>query len=260
MDYGLTNKVVIVTGGAAGIGKAIAQAFHDEGAIVVTNGRDEAKLQAAVADIGVRAHGLRADLTKAEDNVALFEFAQSFGPVEYLVNNIGIFESKDFFEFDDARWFEYFDSNIMTGVRMSRLALKPMLDRNSGSILFISSDAAIKAIPWMVPYSMTKAAQLGLARALAEITKGSQVRVNTLMPGPTATESVDTYFGQIAEQKGITKAEVVTNYFKENEPSSLIQTLIDPLSHGRAAIAVMTNPAINGAVLRCEGGIVRSSY
>jgi len=260
MDYGLTNRVVIITGGATGIGKAIAQAFHAEGAIVVTNGRDEAKLKAAVADIGPRAHGLRADLLKLEDCEALFAFAQGFGHVEYLVNNIGIFESRDFFEFDDARWFEYFDANIMTGVRMTRLALKPMLERNAGSILFISSDAAVKAIPWMVPYSMTKAAQLGMSRALAEITKGTKVRVNTLMPGPTATESVHTYFGQIAEQKGVTVEEVITNYFKENEPSSLIQTLIDPMSHGRAAVALMTNPAINGSVLRTEGGIVRSSY
>jgi NAD(P)-dependent dehydrogenase (short-subunit alcohol dehydrogenase family) len=260
MNYGLDNKVVIVTGGATGIGKAIAQAFHGEGAIVVTNGRDENKLKQAVADIGERAHGIKADLTQVEDCQALFDFALGFGPVDFLVNNIGIFESKSFFEFDDARWFEYFDANIMTGVRMSRLALRHMLDRNRGAILFISSDAAVKAIPWMVPYSMSKAAQLGLSRALAEITKGTRVTVNTLMPGPTATESVRTYFGQIAGQKGVTLDEVVTNYFKEEEPSSLIQTLIDPASHGRAAIAVMSNPAINGAVLRCEGGIVRSSY
>lgn len=260
MDYGLTNKVVIVTGGATGIGKAIAQTFHEEGAIVVTNGRDEAKLKKALADIGERAHGLRADLTKLKDNQALFDFALGFGPIEVLVNNIGIFESRDFFEFDDADWQQYFDFNIMTGVRMSRLVLRHMLDRNSGAILFISSDAAIKAIPWMVPYSMTKAAQLGLARALAEITKGTKVRVNTLMPGPTATESVRDYFGQIAEQKGVTLDEVVTNYFKEEEPSSLLQTLINPAWHGQAALALATNPAINGSVLRCEGGIVRSSY
>lgn len=260
MDYGLTNQVVIVTGGATGIGKAIAQAFHAEGAIVVTNGRDENKLTKALGEIGERAHGIRADLTKLEDSQALFEYARGFGPIEYLVNNIGIFESKDFFEFDDACWYDYFESNIMTGVRMCRLALRHMLERNSGSILFISSDAAVKAIPWMAPYSMTKAAQLGLARALAEMTKGTCVRVNTLMPGPTATDSVRDYFGQIAAQKGVTLAEVVANYFKQEEPSSLIQTLIDPVAHGRAAIALMTNPAINGSVLRCEGGIVRSSY
>jgi NAD(P)-dependent dehydrogenase (short-subunit alcohol dehydrogenase family) len=256
----LKDKVVVVTGGATGIGKAIAQAFHDEGAIIVTNGRNEDKLKAALVDIGERAHGVKADLTKPEDNQALFDYARGFGSIEVLVNNIGIFESRNFFDFGDADWQQYFDFNIMTGVRMSRLVLRQMLDNDSGAILFISSDAAIKAIPWMVPYSMTKAAQLGLARALAEITKGTQVRVNTLMPGPTATESVREYFGQIAEQKGVTLDEVVSNYFKEEEPSSLLQGLIDPAWHGQAAVALAMNPAINGSVLRCEGGIVRSSY
>ena len=260
MDYELSGKVVVVTGGATGIGKAIARAFHDEGAIVVTNGRNEDKLNAALVDIGERAHGVKADLTKPEDNQALFDYARGFGSIEVLVNNIGIFESRNFFEFDDADWQQYFDFNIMTGVRMSRLVLRHMLDNDSGAILFISSDAAIKAIPWMVPYSMTKAAQLGLARALAEITKGTKVRVNTLMPGPTATESVREYFGQIAEQKGVTLDEVVSNYFREEEPSSLLQGLIDPAWHGQAAVALAMNPAINGSVLRCEGGIVRSSY
>ncbi len=260
MNFGLSNKVVIVTGGATGIGKAMARAFHEEGAIVVTNGRDEGKLKKALPEIGERAHGLRADLTKLEDNQALFDFARSLGPIEVLVNNIGIFESRSFFEFTDADWQQYFDFNVMTGVRMSRLVLRDMLDRNSGAILFISSDAAIKAIPWMVPYSMTKAAQLGLARALAEMTKGTKVRVNTLMPGPTATESVREYFGQIAQQKGVSLDEVVANYFKEEEPSSLLQRLIDPAWPGQAAVALATNPAINGSVLRCEGGIVRSSY
>ena len=143
MDYGLSNKVIIVTGGATGIGKAIAQAFHDEGAIVVTNGRDEARLQQALCDIGPRAYGIRADLTKLEDNETLYEYARSFGPIEGLVNNIGIFESKDFFEFDDARWFEYFDSNIMTGVRMCRLVLKDMLARNSGQVCVCDLEAAL---------------------------------------------------------------------------------------------------------------------
>lgn len=260
MNYELTNKVVLVTGATSGIGKAIAKTFHDEGAIVVINGRDENKLSTTLGELGGRAYGLRADLLRADDCKALYDFASNFGPVEYLVNNIGMFDSNDFFTIDDDRWFAYFDTNIMTGVRMTRLALRNMLERKSGSVLFVSSDAAIKAIPWMAPYSMTKAAQLGLARALAELTKGTAVRVNTLMPGPTATESVQAYFGQIAQQKGVSVDEVLERYFTENEPSSLIQTLINPVAHGQAAVAMMTNPAMNGSVLRTDGGIVRSSY
>lgn len=260
MDYGLTGKVVIVTGGTSGIGKAIAKAFHDEGAVVVVNGRDEKKFAAVRADIGERLHCVRADLTTQEGVSVLVDFAKTFGPVEYLINNIGIFESKDFFEIEDQRWLEFFEANVMTGVRMSRAVLKDMLARNSGSIVFIASDAAIKSIPWMVHYSMSKSAQLGVARGLAEVTKGTNVRVNAFLPGPTATESVMEYMAQIAEQKKQTLDETVANYFKENEPSSLIQHLIDPAVHGRGVIALATNPAMNGTAQRCEGGVIRSAF
>jgi NAD(P)-dependent dehydrogenase (short-subunit alcohol dehydrogenase family) len=260
MDYGLSGKVAVITGGSSGIGKAIAAAFTAEGAIAVINGRDQARIDKACNEIGPNAHGISADLTIQADCEKLYNFAKEIGPVEFLVNNIGAFEVSDFFEITDERWFEYFNINIMTGVRMSRLILKDMLERNSGSILFTVSDAAIKSIPWMVHYSVTKTAQLGLSRGLAEITKGTNVRVNSFLPGPTATDSVREYFGEIAEDKGIPVDEVIGNYFEQDEPSSLIQRLIDPAYHGRAAIAIMTNPAMNGTAQRCEGGIVRSAF
>ncbi len=260
MDFNMENKVVIVTGGSSGLGKAIAGAFHDEGAIVVVNGRNQSKIEEAVAGIGSRAHGIVADLTKIEDCEKLYSFASEFGPVEYLVNNIGIFESVDFFEIKDERWFEFFDVNVMTGVRISRIALRDMLKRNSGSIVFISSDAAVKSIGWMAHYSMSKSAQLGVSRALAELTKGTNVRVNTLMPGPSATDSVRTYFQEMADQKQSTVEDVLKNYFIESEPSSLLQHLIDPKDLGRAVVSLATNPIANGSAQRCEGGVIRSAF
>ncbi len=260
MDYGLSGKVAVITGGSSGIGKAIAAAFAAEGAIAVINGRDQAKIDKACDEIGSNARGISADLTIPADCEKLYNFAKDNGPLEFLLNNIGIFEVMDFFEITDERWYEYFNINVMTGVRMSRLALKDMLTNNSGSILFIGSDAAVKSIPWMVHYSMTKTALLGVSRALAEITKGTNVRVNTIMPGPSATKSVMQYFADIAKDKGSSTDEVIANYFREDEPSSLHQRLIDPSYYGRAAIAIMTNPAINGTAQRCEGGIVRSAF
>jgi NAD(P)-dependent dehydrogenase (short-subunit alcohol dehydrogenase family) len=260
MDYEINGKVTVITGGSSGIGKAIAKAFTEEGAIAVINGRDQAKIDKACEEIGPNARGISADLTNPADCEKLNNFAKESGPVEFLVNNIGIFEVMDFFEITDENWYDYFNVNVMTGVRMSRLILKDMLANNSGSILFIASDAAVKSIPWMVHYSMTKTAQLGVSRALAEITKGTDVRVNTIMPGPSATESVMEYFGDIAKDKGTSTAEVIANYFKEDEPSSLHQRLIDPSFYGRAAIAIMTNPAMNGTAQRCEGGIVRACF
>lgn len=259
MDFGITGKVAIVTGGSSGIGKAIAQAFHDEGGIVIINGRDEAKLKAACADIGPRAHGVVADLAKPDGAGTLDAFAKKFGDVEYLVNNIGIFESQDFFEIPDERWHEFFEANVMTGVRITRAVMKDMLARDSGSIVFISSDAGVRGIPWMAHYAMTKAAQFGVSRSLAELAKGTNVRVNSFLPGPTATDSVQTYFGGIAEQEGKTVNDVMTGYFRDHEPSSLIQKLIDPALHGRAVVALAANPAMTGTAQRCDGGIIRSS-
>lgn len=260
MDYQLNGKVVIVTGASSGIGKAIAKAFAEEGASVVINGRDQAKIDQALADIGGDVRGISADLTKTGDVERLYEFASGVGPVEHVVNNLGIFGVREFFDITDEEWFEYFDVNVMSGVRLSRIALHDMLARNSGSILFTSSDAATKVVPWMIHYSMTKTAQIAIARGMAELTKGTNVRVNSIMPGPTATQSVVDYFGQIAAEKGISVAEVEKNYFKENEPTSLLQRLIDPANYGRAVVAMMTNPAVNGVVWRMEGGIVRAAF
>jgi NAD(P)-dependent dehydrogenase (short-subunit alcohol dehydrogenase family) len=259
MDYKLNGKVAVITGGSSGIGKAIATAFVSEGAIAIINGRDQAKIDKACDEIGPGTRGISADLTTQSGCDSVYNFAKEAGSIEFLVNNIGVFEVMDFFEISDERWYEYFNINVMTGIRMSRLILKDMLEQNAGSILFISSDAAIKSIPWMVHYSLTKTSQLGLSRGLAELTKGTHVRVNTLMPGPSATDSVLAYFGEIAKDKGIDRDDVIANYFKDDEPSSLIQNLIDPACYGRAAIALMTNPAMNGSVQRCEGGIVRSA-
>lgn len=260
MDYQIARKVVIVTGGNDGIGKAIAKTFHEEGAIVVISGRDADKTNRAAAEIGDNAHGIAADATTSEGVEKLVSFARGFGPIEFLVNNIGIFESQDFFEIGDARWQEFFDVNVMSGVRMSRAVLKDMLGRDSGSIVFIASDAAIKSIGWMVHYSMSKSAQLGVSRALAEVTKGTGVRVNSYLPGPTATDSVMTYMAGIAEQEAKTVDEVVANYFVVNEPTSLYRKLIDPSFHGRAVVALATNPAMNGTAQRGEGGIIRSAF
>lgn len=260
MDMGVEGKIVVVTGGATGIGRAIADRFHQEGAIVVINGRTKDKLERACSDMGPNAHGVVADLRSADGARTLADFAEGFGPVEFLVNNVGIFDVNDFFAVSDERWNEYFDHNIMTAVRITRILMKKMFDRNSGSILFISSEAAIRSIGNMTPYSVTKSAMLGLSRSLAELTRGTKVRVNSYMPGTTATESVSTYFADLADEAGKTVEETLEDFYDTVQPSNLIRHLIDPEMHGRATIQLMTNTAMNGVCHRADGGTLRSIF
>lgn len=260
MDFGLKDKIVIVTGGATGIGYAIARTFHEEGATVIINGRDQAKLNKAAASIGPRAHGVVADLLTQEGALALADFAAGFGPVSFLVNNIGVFDVNDFFEVSDDRWMEYFQHNLMTAIRITRLVMKDMLARNDGSIVFISSEAAIRSIGNMTPYSVTKTAMLGLSRSLAELTRGTNVRVNSYMPGSTATESVETYFADLAKQQGKTVEQTLADFYRDVQPSNLTQKLIDPALHGRGVLQLMTNAAMNGVCHRADGGTIRSIF
>lgn len=260
MDFGVKGKVVIVTGGATGIGNAIARTFHDEGAIVVINGRDKAKIEKAAAAIGANAHGVVADLLTADGAQTLAAAANRLGPVSFLVNNIGVFDVNDFFDVSDERWMEYFNHNIMTAVRITRLLMKDMLARNDGSIVFISSEAAIRSIGNMVPYSTTKTAMLGLSRSLAELTRGTKVRVNSYMPGTTATESVAGYFEGLAKEQGKSVDEALRDFYRDVQPSNLTQTLIDPAMHGRGVLQLMTNTAMNGVCHRADGGTIRSIF
>lgn len=257
MDFGITGKIAIITGGATGIGRAIAQAFHDEGAIVVINGRNKGKLETACKDIGPNAHGVVADLLNEEGAQTLFDFASKLGPISYLINNIGVFDVNDFFEVTDERWIEYFQHNLLTGIRITRHVMKEMLARDDGSIVFISSEAAIRSIGNMIPYSTTKTAVLGLSRGLAETTRGTNVRVTTYMPGSTATESVMGYFEGLAKEQGRSVDEALKEFYNDVQPGNLSRRLIDPKMHGRGVVQLATNTAMNGVTHRADGGTVR---
>lgn len=258
MDYQLTGKNVLITGGATGIGRAIAQCFLDEGARVVVSGLTDEMVEDACQALGPRCTGMAGDLTRPGVAERLADFARDKGRVDYLINCVGIFEVRDFFETDDEQWFRYFDVNVMTAVRMSRLLMADMLAAGEGSIVFISSESGVKPQPWMVHYGAMKSCLLGVSRALAELTKGTAVRVNSILPGPTSTDAVKRYHAQIAEEKGISPQQVVTDYFDQTEPTSLIRRMIEPEEVARSVLHLAASSALNGMAMRVEGGTIRS--
>lgn len=260
MDLELRGKRVLVTGSGAGIGKATAKAFLEEGASVIVNGLSQQEVDDCVSDLGRdgEVSGLAADLTKTEDAEKLFAFSTATGPVDILVNNVGIFSVKAFAELTDDEWLSYFNINVLSAVRMSRLILPVMLQRNAGAIVNLASEAAVKPLPQMVHYSVTKTAMLGLTRGMAELTKGTKVRVNSVLPGPTWTEGVQNYFEGLAVQKGEPIDGIVSNYFQHDEPTSLIQRFVEPDEVARMIAFVAASGAANGAGYRIEGGIIRS--
>ncbi|MEO9826321.1 MAG: SDR family oxidoreductase [Paracoccaceae bacterium] len=260
MDLGLKNKRVLVTGSGSGIGKATAKAYLQEGARLIVHGLTDAEVSACVDDLSSlgEVKGIAADLTNLVDATALANFAQKEGEVDILINNVGIFSVKPFEDLTDDDWMHYFNINVLSAVRMSRIFLPAMLKRGTGSIINMASEAAVKPLPQMVHYSVTKTAMLGLTRGMAELTKGTKVRVNSILPGPTWTEGVEAYFDGLADQKGEPLDAIVDNYFKSDEPTSLIQRFVQPDEVARMIITISASTASNGAAHRIEGGIVRN--
>ena len=260
MDLGLKDKLVLITGSGSGIGKATARIYLEEGARLIVHGLTSAEVSACIDELSTLGpvEGIAADLTNADNAEALADFARERGEVDVLVNNVGIFSVKPFEDLTDDDWMHYFNINVMSAVRMSRIFLPAMLKRGEGSIINMASEAAVKPLPQMVHYSVTKTAILALTRGMAELTKGTKVRVNSILPGPTWTEGVEAYFDGLAEQKGEPLDSIVNNYFKSDEPTSLIQRFVQPDEVARMIVTISASTASNGAAHKIEGGIVRN--
>jgi NAD(P)-dependent dehydrogenase (short-subunit alcohol dehydrogenase family) len=262
----LQGKVCVVTGSTAGIGKGIAKHFLIEGAKhVFINGRSAATVQKALESFQsegfTNVSGVIADLGTAEGcNQFIADVDKSGQTIDVVVNNMGIFGTKNFFDITDEEFLNYFNVNVMSTVRISRHYLKFMLERNAGRIIVISSECGFRPIPDMIHYSMTKAAQISISRGLAELTKGTNVTVNSLLPGPTATEGLDEYIGGIATKTNKTREEATLSYFKEREPTSLLQRFltVEEVANVAVFLASDRSSGINGAAQLVEGGVIRS--
>jgi len=264
MDLGLKGKKVVVSGSTAGIGFGIAAAFAAEGAKVVLNGRTESRVATALASIRQRVEnadvlGVPADLGTSQGVAAFLKQAPE---ADILVNNLGIFEIKPFLEIPDSDWLRFFEVNVLSGVRLARHYLPGMLKKNWGRVIFISSESAQQIPVEMIHYGMTKTAQVAVARGLAQSVVGTGVTVNSILVGPTASEGVGQFLESMAEQQGVTKAEIEKQFFSTARPSSLLKRFETPeeVAAVVAFVASVQATAINGSAVRAEGGVVSSIF
>ena len=260
MNIDLSGKTALVTGSTSGIGYAIAKGLTASGAAVVINGRTQDNVNTAVRKldgVGGSVRGIAADVSTATGCKAL---VAALSDVDILINNAGIFEPKDFFEVPDEDWTRFFDVNVMSGVRLSRAYLQGMIKRNWGRIVFISSESALNIPTEMIHYGMTKTAQLAIARGLAQLTRGTGVTVNSVLPGPTMSEGVETFVKDLAKQNGQSVDEAAANFVKQHRPTSLLQRFasVEEIANMVVYAASKEASATNGAALRAEGGIVNT--
>jgi NAD(P)-dependent dehydrogenase (short-subunit alcohol dehydrogenase family) len=261
MDYNLEGKLAFVTGSTKGIGKATAMILRREGAEVIIHGRTKKSVEEARQDLPT-AHAVAANLGDKAAIEQMIEEVKNIGIVDILVNNAGIFEPKPFAEIADSDWFRFFEVNVMSGVRLARAFLPEMLLKNWGRIIFISSESAINVPQEMIHYGMTKTAQLAVSRGLAELTKGTGVTVNAVLPGPTASEGVVDFIKGMATSNGQGVKEAEDAFFKSVRPTSLLQRFEDPIEIAQliAFVASPLSTAINGSALRADGGVVKSAF
>lgn len=260
MDLNLHGQMALVSASTSGIGYAIAAQLLEDGARVIINGRSDATVALAVAALTERFGAGRALPLVADMSVAGSEkiAAAAFPDVDILVNNMGTYSLSDFFSTADADWQQMFEVNVWSGVRLARTYMKAMLERGHGRVIFISSEVALTPMASMAHYSASKATQLSISRSLAELTKGTAVTVNSVLPGPTETESLKGFIESV--NPDLSYADAERKFMAENRPSSLIYRLAKPaeVANVVAFLASERAAVINGASIRAEGGTVQT--
>ena len=262
MDLKLKDKKAFISGSTQGIGFAIAQQLLKENVEVIINGRykdktEQArnKLQQQFPDATVSA--ITADFTRIEEVERLLS---ELTDIDILINTVGIFEVKDFEKITDKDWYDYFEINVMSSVRLSRHFLPQMLNNKWGRIIFISSESGVNIPGNMIHYGMTKAAIMAIGNGLSKLTKGTEVTVNTILGGPTYSSGVADVIEHFAELQNINVDQMKDAIMQQSNPHSLLQRFIDPSEIANLA-TYLSSPlsiATNGSCLRADGGVLRT--
>lgn len=262
MDLKIKDKTAFISGSTAGIGLAIARRLADEGATVIINGRTQGGVESAVAELKTltgnnNISGIAADFSKVEE---INHLLSQLPEVDILINNAGIFEPKAFEDIPDEDWLRLFDLNVMSGIRLSRHYFPKMLKKNWGRVIFISSESAVAIPEEMIHYGMTKTAQIAVGRGMAELTKGTNITVNSILPGPTYSRGIGGFLEDLSAADNSSVEEVEKNFFKNMRPNSLLQRFAS-VEEVADTVAYYVSPlasATNGAAIRVEGGLIKT--
>ncbi|KAB7884473.1 SDR family NAD(P)-dependent oxidoreductase [Poseidonibacter ostreae] len=264
MDLKIQNKIALVTGSTQGIGFATAKKLCEEGVNVIINGRSKSKVNKAVNSLKKQFPKLdiKGIVANLKDKKGCDKLINKVPHIDILINNLGIFEPKEFEKISEEEWFNMFNVNVMSGVRLSQHYLSSMINQNWGRIIFISSESAIQIPKEMIHYGMSKTAQISISRGIAELTKGTNVTSNSIIVGPSKSEGVMTFFEAIAKQNKQTAQEIEKEFFETARPTSLIKRFADVQESASMIVytASALSSATNGAILRVDGGVVQSAF
>ena len=258
MDLKLSDKTAFISGSTSGIGFAVAKGLLQEGASVVLNGRTQDGINKAIAKLKKEVpqslvSGLAADFNIPDEVASLL---QQLPNIDILINNVGIYRAESFFETPNEDWHQQFMVNVMSGVRLSKHCMPKMLDKNWGRIIFVSSECATLVPSDLLAYSTSKAALLSLSRGLAQMTKGSNVTVNSVLPGSTLSEGAERFLQEMALKENKTKEQVETDFFTDVRTSSLLQRFatVEEIANTIIYFSSPLSSATNGAVVKIDGG------
>tara|TARA_B100001057_G_scaffold148207_1_gene148156 strand:+ start:455 stop:1240 length:786 start_codon:yes stop_codon:yes gene_type:complete len=259
MDLHLKGKKVFISGSTKGIGFETARLFLEEGATVIINGRTKKSVESALSSLNSdNVSGLVADFLKDSQVKTLIDHIPN--DIDILVNNVGIFRGKEFKDETVDDWNDHFKVNLMSGVQLSKHFLPEMIKRNWGRIIFISSECATLVPSDLLSYSVSKASINIFSSGLAKLTKGTNVTINTVIPGSTLSEGSIKFLEETAIRENKTVEEVEKNFFKDVRSSSLLGRFarVEEVASTIVYLCSTAASATNGASVRVDGGSMGS--
>lgn len=260
MDLQIKNQLALVTGSTSGHGKEVAKVLLQEGARVVINSFSQEEVDSVRDEMSALgdAHFIVADLTKTDEVNRMMDEVYKLGDLDILVNNVGYWQDDDFENIDDALWDRMMQLNFMSGIRTMRYAVPRMVKRNYGRIVNVSSEIASKPSGTQVHYSVCKAAVVAATHGVAQVCRNTNVRVNSIQPGPMWTPTEIEWQKNAAKEAGKELDEYVAWFLETGEPGYLLGRYLQP-----EEVAVMTafycSPimtATQGAAIRADGGMI----